>query len=73
MIKIDFLGHGALESDHFYDPEITTGMQAYHIGMKFIDSVLDNTMLLYAAISPTMATAPYVHMRRIACDAFQRY
>ncbi|OQP40353.1 hypothetical protein A4D02_15665 [Niastella koreensis] len=70
MIKIDFLGHGALESDHFYDPKITTGMQAYNMGMKFIDSVLDNKMLVYAAISPTMATAPYVHMRRIACDAF---
>jgi alpha-galactosidase len=40
------------------------------MGMNFIDSVLDNTMLVYAAISPTMATAPYVHMRRIACDAF---
>jgi alpha-galactosidase len=70
MIKIDFLGHGALESDHFYDPTITTGMQAYNMGMKFIDSVLDNKMLVYAAISPTMATAPFVHMRRIACDAF---
>jgi alpha-galactosidase len=70
MIKIDFLGHGALESDHFYDPAVTTGMQAYNMAMKFIDSVLDNTMLVYAAISPTMATAPYVHMRRIACDAF---
>ncbi|MBO9202373.1 MULTISPECIES: alpha-amylase family protein [Niastella] len=70
MIKIDFLGHGALESDHFYDPAVTTGMQAYHMGMKFIDSVLDNKMLIYAAISPTMATAHYVHMRRIACDAF---
>jgi alpha-galactosidase len=70
MIKIDFLGHGALESDHFYDPHVTTGMQAYTAGMTFIDSVLDNTMLVYAAISPTMATAPYVHMRRIACDAF---
>ena len=70
MIKIDFLGHGALESDHFYDSTVTTGMQAYTKGMKFIDSVLDNTMLVYAAISPTMATAPFVHMRRIACDAF---
>ncbi len=70
MIKIDFLGHGALECDRFYDSTVTTGMQAYNMGMKFIDSVLDNTMLVYAAISPTMATAPYVHMRRIACDAF---
>jgi alpha-galactosidase len=70
MIKIDFLGHGALECDRFYDPTITTGMQAYKIGMTCVDSVLDNKMLVYAAISPTMATAPYVHMRRIACDAF---
>jgi alpha-galactosidase len=70
MIKIDFLGHGALESDHFYDPSVTTGMQAYKQGMEFLDSVLDNKMLVYAAISPTMATGRYVHMRRIACDAF---
>jgi alpha-galactosidase len=70
MIKIDFLGHGVLESDHFYDPKITTGIEAYRMGMRFIDSVLDNKMLVYAAISPTMATAPFVHMRRIACDAF---
>ena len=70
MIKIDFLGHGALECDRFYDRDITTGMQAYKMGMKCVDSVLDNKMLVYAAISPTLATAPYVHMRRIACDAF---
>ncbi len=70
MIKIDFLGHGAMESDHFYDPSVTTGMQAYKIGMEFLDSVLDGKMLTYAAISPTMATGRYVHMRRIACDAF---
>lgn len=70
MIKIDFLGHAALESDRFYDASITTGMQAYAAGMEFLDSVLDNSMLLYAAISPTMATGRYVHMRRIACDAF---
>jgi alpha-galactosidase len=70
MIKIDFLGHGAMESDHFYDPAVTTGMQAYKVGMEFLDSVLDGKMLTYAAISPTMATGRYVHMRRIACDAF---
>lgn len=70
MIKIDFLGHGALESDHYFDPAVTTGMQAYKVGMEFLDSVMDGKMLVYAAISPTMATARYVHMRRIACDAF---
>lgn len=70
MIKVDFLGHAALESDRFYDRAVTTGMQAYRAGMEFLDSVLDNKMLVYAAISPTMATARYVHMRRIGCDAF---
>ncbi|WP_214070711.1 alpha-galactosidase [Mucilaginibacter sp. dw_454] len=70
MIKIDFLGHGAVESTHFYDPNVTTGMQAFRVGMETINKVLDNSMLLYAAISPSLATARYVHMRRIACDSF---
>ena len=70
MIKIDFLGHAALECDRFYDSTVTTGMQAYKTGMECVTNALDNKMLVYAAISPTMATAPFVHMRRIACDAF---
>lgn len=70
MIKIDFLGHAAAEADKFYDPSVTTGMQAFRKGMEFIDSVLDNKMLVYAAISPNLATGRYVHMRRIGCDAF---
>ncbi|BAV07946.1 alpha-galactosidase [Filimonas lacunae] len=70
MIKIDFLSHGAIEGDYFYDPTVTTGMQAYRKGMELVDSVLDGKMLVYAAISPNIATARYVHMRRIACDAF---
>jgi alpha-galactosidase len=45
-------------------------MQAYNVGMEFIDNTLDNSMLVYAAISPSLATARYVNMRRIACDAF---
>ncbi|RFM29390.1 alpha-amylase family protein [Chitinophaga silvisoli] len=70
MVKIDFLSHGAIEGDHFYDPAVTTGMQAFRKGMELIDSVAGNKMLLYAAISPNLATSRYVHMRRIACDAF---
>lgn len=70
MIKIDFLGHAAIESTQFADPSVKTGMQAYHRGMRYLVEQLDNQMLIYAAISPNIATAPYVHMRRIACDAF---
>ncbi|MEH3112446.1 alpha-galactosidase [Pedobacter terrae] len=71
MIKIDFLGHAAIESDHFYDPKITTGMQAYKNGMEFLLKQLDGKMMVYAAISPNLASGPYVHVRRIACDAFK--
>lgn len=72
MIKIDFLGHASLEADHFYDTTVHTGMQAFDKGMTYLTRRLDNTMLVYAAISPNMATAPFVHMRRIACDAYSK-
>lgn len=70
MIKIDFIGHAAVESDGFFDPTVKTGMQAFHHGMKYLIDRLDGKMLVYTAISPSLATAPYSHMRRIATDAF---
>ncbi|MDB5026137.1 MAG: hypothetical protein JWP78_3892 [Mucilaginibacter sp.] len=71
MIKIDFLGHAAIEANHFYDTTVTTGMQAYRKGMEYLTSKLGSDMLIYAAISPSLATGRYVHSRRIACDAFK--
>lgn len=71
MIKIDFLSHAAAESTGFYDRTIHTGMQAYRVGMECLSDALDNTMLVYAAISPSLATARYAHIRRIACDAWK--
>ncbi|RYU91682.1 alpha-galactosidase [Mucilaginibacter terrigena] len=71
MIKIDFLGHASVEANKFYDPTVTTGMQAYRKGMEYVVDKLGGQMLVYAAISPSMATGRYVHMRRIACDAFK--
>jgi alpha-galactosidase len=71
MIKIDFLGHAAAESTSFYDKNVTTGMQAYKVGMEHLVKALDGQMLIYAAISPNMATGRYAHVRRIACDAWK--
>lgn len=71
MIKIDFLGHAAAESTSFYDKNVTTGMQAYKVGMEHLVQALDGQMLIYAAISPNMATSRYAHVRRIACDAWK--
>ncbi len=72
MIKIDFLAHGTLEADSYYDKNVHTGMAAFAEGMEYLDKQIGNSMLVYAAISPNLATARYVHMRRIACDAFKR-
>ncbi|WP_051590767.1 T9SS type A sorting domain-containing protein [Flavobacterium daejeonense] len=70
MIKLDFLGHAAVEADQFYNANVTTGMQAYKEGMEYLLNRIGNDMLVYAAISPNMATGRYAHMRRIACDAW---
>lgn len=71
MIKIDFLGHAALEADSYYDNTVHTGMEAYRKGMEYLTDQLDGKMLVYAAISPNLATGRYAHMRRIACDAYK--
>ncbi len=70
MIKIDFIGHASVDADHYYDPEVTTGMQAFRKGMEYLVDQFNDKMLIYAAISPNLATARYVHSRRIACDAY---
>ncbi len=69
MIKIDFLGHGAVEANSYYDTTVTTGMQAYRKGMEYLTRKLDG-MFIYGAISPSLASERYIHSRRIACDAF---
>jgi len=46
-------------------------MQAYREGMEYLTGVLGKDMLIYAAISPSLATGRYAHTRRIACDAFK--
>jgi alpha-galactosidase len=71
MIKLDFLGHASLEADGYYDNTIHTGMEAFRKGMEYVADQLAGTMLTYAAISPNLATGRYVHMRRIACDAYK--
>jgi alpha-galactosidase len=38
--------------------------------MEKLVAAINGQMLIYAAISPNIITAPYVHMRRIACDAY---
>lgn len=70
MVKLDFLDHAGIEADFFYNWEVHTGMEAYHEGMRYLIDAIGDDMLVEASICPNMATGPYAHMRRIACDAY---
>jgi len=67
-LKLDFLTHGALEADSYFDKNVTTGMQAYNAGMKYVMEQMKG-MYITEAISPLFPTQ-YAHSRRIACDAW---
>jgi len=68
-VKADFLTHGSLEADHYYDSKVTTGIQAYNEGMKFVEDKLGEKMYLNLSISP-LFPSQYADSRRIACDTF---
>ena len=70
-VKADFMTQGALEADHYFDPKVTTGMEAYNEGMKFVDNVMGGDMYLNLSISP-LFPAQYANSRRISCDTFGR-
>lgn len=72
-VKADFLSHGALEGRH-YDPEVRSGIQAYHLGMAVIRDTLSpqrigRPFFINLSIAPLFPHG-YAHSRRISCDAF---
>ena len=66
-VKMDFMTHGAMEADKWYNPEITTGIQGYNYGMKLLNQYFGD-MYINLSISPVFP-AQYAQSRRIACDA----
>jgi alpha-galactosidase len=68
-VKADFLVHGALEADRHYDPGVSTGLEAYNEGMKFVAGALGGSIFLNLSIAP-LFPSQYANSRRIACDAF---
>ena len=68
-VKLDFLTHGALEADKHFDPLVTTGIQAYNAGMRFVAQSLGEDIYLNEAISP-LFPAQYANSRRISCDTY---
>lgn len=69
-VKMDFMTHGAMEADHWHNPEIRTGMQAYNYGMALLNKYFGD-MYINLSISPIFP-AQYAQSRRIACDAWNK-
>jgi hypothetical protein len=67
-LKIDFLSHGALEGVH-YDSNVTTGVEAFNEGMKYLFNQINGKMFISESIAP-LFPYQYGHSRRIACDAY---
>lgn len=68
-IKFDFLNNGILEADSYYDKNITTGVQAYNSGMKYLAELCGDEMFMALSIAPAFP-AQYGNSRRITCDAW---
>ena len=70
-LKLDFLSHGSLEGVH-YDPAVTTGIQAFNEGMKYLLGQINGSMFISESIAPIFPYQ-YAHSRRIACDAYTSF
>lgn len=69
-VKMDFMTHGAMESEKWYKSEIQTGIQAYNYGMELLNKYFGD-MYINLSISPIFP-AHYAQSRRIACDAWNK-
>lgn len=69
-VKLDFMSHGAMEGLH-YDSNITTGTQAYNLGMQKITEVAGDDMFINLSIAPIFPYQ-YANGRRMACDSFYK-
>ncbi|MFD7022596.1 hypothetical protein [Promicromonospora sukumoe] len=66
-VKLDFLTHGYVEADDWYDTGVHTGQQAFRQGMAQVIDVAGEDMFVDLAISPLFASE-FAHARRISCD-----
>ncbi len=69
-VKMDFMTHGAMEADQWYNTSIQTGIQGYNYGMQLLDKYFGD-MYINLSISPIFP-AQYAQSRRIACDAWNK-
>jgi alpha-galactosidase len=69
-VKVDFMAHGAINADKWYDPKVKSGIAAYNYGMQLLDKYFGD-MYINLSIAPIFPSQ-YAQSRRIACDAWNK-
>jgi alpha-galactosidase len=69
-VKVDFMAHGAINADKWYNPQVRSGIAAYNYGMQLLDKYFGD-MYINLSIAPVFP-AQYAQSRRIACDAWNK-
>jgi alpha-galactosidase len=69
-VKVDFMAHGAINADKWYNPQVKSGIAAYNYGMQLLDKYFGD-MYINLSIAPIFPSQ-YAQSRRIACDAWNK-
>ncbi|ASZ13253.1 alpha-galactosidase [Chitinophaga pendula] len=69
-VKVDFMAHGAINGDKWYNTGVRSGIAAYNYGMQLLDKYFGD-MYINLSIAPIFP-AQYAQSRRIACDAWNK-
>ena len=67
-VKLDFMNFGAIQADSYYNKNVTTGIQAYNEGCKYLLEAAGD-MFISLSIAP-LFPYQYGNSRRISCDAW---
>lgn len=69
-IKCDFLSCGMIQSDEYYDPKVTTAVEAYNVGMKLLSERCKAKGIYIAESISPIFPYQYANSRRTSCDTW---
>lgn len=71
-IKADFLNCGIIQSDRYYKEGITTAVEAYNDGMRYLQQQCERYGIFLALSIAPLFPHGHANSRRIACDTWGR-
>ena len=69
-IKADFLNCGIIQADSYYKEGITTAVEAYNDGMRYLQQQCEKYDIFIALSIAPLFPHGYANSRRIACDTW---